>query len=153
MQGEHSEIGTKLALAATVFFVMQSVLFSHAQAERPTVTCEFRWSEYPGMNLKGGSASAGQIKVRTIEYNRLVDMGTVPARVAADRGQHCQLNHPEKVNISQLCLSSRSQRLSGMAAFISPFQLSRIRQYDSRVKNSITTASAVLITNQINADE
>jgi hypothetical protein len=52
------------------------------------------------MNMKGGSASAVQIKVRTKEYyNRLVDMGTVPARVAADRVQHCQLNHPENTAV------------------------------------------------------
>ena len=78
---------------------MQFVLFTLAQAERPTVICEFRWSENPGMNVKGGSASAGQIKVHTKEYNRLVDMGTVPARVAADHGQHCQLNHPENTGV------------------------------------------------------
>ena len=65
-----------------------------AEARRPTVVCTFTWNDNPSQNVRHGVRYKTR-KVRTREYNRLVGMGTVPVRVAADRGQHCQLNHPE----------------------------------------------------------
>lgn len=71
---------------------------TNANAERPRVYCEFGWSDNAAFNVKGGNQIVNK-KVRTKEYNRLVSMGSVRARVSADGGQHCQLNHPENTTI------------------------------------------------------
>ena len=68
-----------------------------AQA-RKNISCEFSWSDNEGANVKGGSESIKE-KVRSKEYNRLVEMGKAHALASADRGEKCQLNHPENATI------------------------------------------------------
>jgi len=65
-----------------------------AQASRPKVRCDFSWNNNAALNVHSGTRTHIR-KVRTAEYNRLVGMGTVPARSSANGGQWCQLNHPE----------------------------------------------------------
>jgi len=68
---------------------------------RPIIYCKFSWDDNPApeFNVKHGSMAAHERKVRTKEYDRLVMMGEVPARVSVDRGGHCVLNHPENTLI------------------------------------------------------
>ena len=65
---------------------------------RPTIYCKFSWADSEERNVQGWE-TATERKVRTKEYNRLVAMGEILARVAADRGAYCQLNHPENTLI------------------------------------------------------
>jgi hypothetical protein len=72
--------------SAVLLLGLAAIPVNEAEA-KPTVYCKFSWE------------TAIERKVRTKEYNRLVAMGEVPARVAADRGGRCQLNHPENTLI------------------------------------------------------
>ena len=83
---------------ATLLLGMVAIPVNNAEAERPRVYCEFRWADNAELNVKGGNDFVDR-KVRTREHERLVSMGPVPARVAADHGQHCQLNHIENTLI------------------------------------------------------
>ncbi len=65
---------------------------------KPKVYCLFSWDNNTDLNVERWEDSTER-KVRTKEYDRLVMMGEVPARVAADRGGRCQLNHPENALI------------------------------------------------------
>lgn len=63
------------------------------------VHCYFTWQDRPGLpNVRQGSKYVNK-KVRRRELERLDAMGRVVARVAADRGNYCQLNHPENTRI------------------------------------------------------
>lgn len=59
-------------------------------AALPTVYCLFSWDDNPDpkFNVERWETSIEK-KVRTKEYDRLIDMGEVSARVAADRGAYC----------------------------------------------------------------
>lgn len=77
-----------------------SIPFQQAQA-RTKIECRFDWDDNEALNVKGSQMGIIRSKkVRTSEYNRLVQMGTVPARVSADRGGKCTLYHPENRIIS-----------------------------------------------------
>lgn len=92
---------SNLFILTLVFLSVTILAVRDVQAGRPKVSCEFSWAENPALNVKAGNRYRNK-NVRTSEYNRLIAMGTVPARVAADRGQHCQLNHPENTLIDTL---------------------------------------------------
>jgi hypothetical protein len=62
------------------------------------VHCYFTWDDNATLNVKHGRRYVNK-RVRNPEFNRLVAMGKVVARVAADRGSYCQLNHPENTRI------------------------------------------------------
>ena len=90
-----------LILIGSAVFLIGLAVFSVNEAEaRPTVYCLFSWDDNPNpeFNVKHWETSIER-KVRTKEYDRLVVMGEVAARVAADRGGKCQLNHPENALI------------------------------------------------------
>lgn len=83
---------------STFFLITMTFLANSADAARQNVYCEFRWADNAALNVKGGNKFAKR-KVRRRELERLVSMGAVVARVAADHGQHCQLNHIENTLI------------------------------------------------------
>jgi hypothetical protein len=59
----------------------------------------FSWQDHEGIpNVRHGTKYVNK-SVRRRELERLVAMGRVVARVAADRGNYCQLNHPENTRI------------------------------------------------------
>lgn len=63
------------------------------------VHCIFSWQDHEGIpNVKQGSEYVHK-SVRRRELERLVAMGRVMARIAADHGNYCQLNHPENTRI------------------------------------------------------
>lgn len=62
------------------------------------VHCIFTWSDNETRNVKGGSKYINK-SVRRRELERLVAMGNVVARGAVDRGNYCQLNHPENTRV------------------------------------------------------
>ncbi len=67
----------------------------HARAD---VHCYFTWEDNETPNVRHGTQYINK-RVRNRELERLVAMGKVVARVAADRGNYCQLNHPENTLI------------------------------------------------------
>jgi hypothetical protein len=83
--------------SAVVLLGLAAISVNEAEA-KPTVYCKFSWDDNPELNVKRWETSTER-KVRTKEYDRLVMMGEVPTRVAADRGGRCQLNHPENTLI------------------------------------------------------
>ena len=83
--------------SAVLLLCLAAIPVNEAEA-KPTVYCKFSWDDNTELNVQGWE-TAEERKVRTKEYNRLVAMGEVPARVAADRGGRCQLNHPENTLI------------------------------------------------------
>jgi hypothetical protein len=93
------------SVGAATLLSMFLITVQDAEAGRPTVHCEFSWAENPALNVKAGSKFRNK-KVRTKEYNRLIAMGTVAVRVAADRGQRCQLNHPENTLIDTMVVKA-----------------------------------------------
>ena len=84
-------------LVAFASFVILTIIAQNAHA-RETVHCYFIWGENETLNVQHGSKYVNR-SVRNREYNRLVEMGRTVARVAADHGAHCQLNHPENTLI------------------------------------------------------
>lgn len=91
-------IFSNFLIVGLIFLSVFALTLRDAQASRPRVSCEFSWKENQELNVKAGNKFRNAT-VRTSEYNRLIAMGSVPARVSADRGQHCQLNHPENTLI------------------------------------------------------
>jgi hypothetical protein len=87
-------------LATAVILLCFSVIFTDEAAARQRVYCLFKWDTNPDpvFNVKGWETSV-DMKVRTNEYERLIAMGEVAARVAADNFAKCQLNHPENTLI------------------------------------------------------
>jgi hypothetical protein len=87
-------------LGSTLILLCSSFIIVNAAVARPTVYCLFKWDDNPDphFNVKGWETSVEK-NVRTKEYDRLIAMGEVAARVAADRGAKCQLNHPENTLI------------------------------------------------------
>jgi hypothetical protein len=63
-----------------------------------SITCRFAWVDNEELNVEAGAESVTK-NVRGREYDRLVQQGCVRVRVAAERGSHCQLNHPENTRI------------------------------------------------------
>ena len=84
----------------SVMFLTTATLHNGEALAKPTIYCLFSWDDNTDtqFNVKKWETSVTK-KVRTSEYDRLIDMGKVSARVAADRGAHCQLNHPENTLI------------------------------------------------------
>lgn len=83
-----------------VLIVSLSLLASAeaVQAAR-TVWCQFEWRGNVRLNVRANHSNAISKRVRNREYNRLVEQGRVRARVSADRGDHCSLNHPENTRV------------------------------------------------------
>ena len=87
-------------------FLFGITVVSDAYA-RGTVECEFRWASNEAANVAAGRSLPITRRFRNKEYNRLVSMGSVNARVAADHGGRCQLNHPENTTIDITILKEK----------------------------------------------
>ncbi len=96
-------------VSASVVIAVSMVAMGHAHA-RQDVHCNFTWEENAAQNVKHGSSYVAK-RVRNSEYNRLVAMGKVATRVAADAGAYCQLNHPENTLID-VRITKADQRLN-----------------------------------------
>ena len=86
---------TYLLISAFLGILVIPVNRAHALSD---VHCNFTWSDNETLNVRHGSGYVNK-SVRRRELERLVAMGKVVARVAADRGNYCQLNHPENTRI------------------------------------------------------
>lgn len=111
-----------------VVFSFIALFLSIQQAQaRTKIECRFDWDEARYLNVKSsGDGHFVTQKVRTREYNRLVQMGEVKARVSLDAGGRCTLNHPENHTIDlnfikdkfRLNLTGRIPRCSELNAYV-----------------------------------
>ena len=116
----------KVISAAVCAFIASVLSIQQAQA-RTKIECRFDWDEARYLNVKSsGDGHFVTQKVRTREYNRLVQMGEVKARVSLDAGGRCTLNHPENHTIDlnfkkdrfRLNLTGRIPRCSELNAYV-----------------------------------
>jgi hypothetical protein len=82
---------------AAVFLGSLAIPASSVYATTP-VHCYFTWYEDATSNVVSAWGYTSR-SVRSSEYNRLIDMGNVPARASAELGDSCTLNHPENTLI------------------------------------------------------
>lgn len=87
----------------TALFLMIVVFPSNDAFALSRVQCVFRWQENVEKNIASPSLDIGDVwisrKVREREYDRLLELGRVNARVSSEGGKTCILNHPENTLI------------------------------------------------------
>jgi len=93
-----------LFMISSLFYVLLFV--PQVAHSRPRVKCVFMWEENKEKNIRAsdspnawGDSLTVKRKVRSREYERLINAGKVAARVSGKRGEVCYLNHPENTLI------------------------------------------------------